>query len=104
MPTSLYRMRTGATQTMPGRELLDTLETLGDAFARAQRIFDALTQEQDGATGTDTDFVTPANIYGFVDAQDTVSPATAHQAYLELNAFLSASGPALEQCCARFKQ
>jgi hypothetical protein len=104
MPTNLYRVRTGATGTVSGRELLDTMETLGDAYARIRRIFDAMSQQQDGATGTDSDFVTPAATYGFIDAQDVLSSPTAHQAYLEINAFLASSGPALEQCCSRFKQ
>jgi hypothetical protein len=104
MPTNLYRVRAGATGTVSGRELLDTLEALGDAYARVRRILNAMSQQQDGASGTDSDFVTPAATYGFVDAQDVLSPSTAHQAYLELNAFLASSGPALEQCCSRFKQ
>ena len=58
MPTQLYRVRTGSTATTSGRELLDTMEQLADAFARLTRIRAAMIQQKDGTTDTDGDFVT----------------------------------------------
>ena len=54
MPSNFIRIRTGATATPMGRELVDTLEQIGDAFARLKRLFAAMTQERDGATDTAT--------------------------------------------------
>jgi hypothetical protein len=104
MPTNLYRVRQGSTGTTSGRELLDTLATLDDRLANLQRIFAAMTQQQDDTTQGTTAFVTPATVFGFVDAQDTISAAVAHDAYGELNACLAAIVPALQQCCSRFRQ
>jgi hypothetical protein len=104
MASNLYRVRTGTTATPMGRELLDTLEQIGDAFARLQRLFAAMTQERDGNAGNDTDFVTPAAVFGFTDASDTLSSSVAHNAYEEINAFVGNGGPSLQQCCARLKQ
>jgi hypothetical protein len=104
MATNLFRVRTGATATPSGRELLDTIETIAEAFSRLNRIFDAMTQQKDGAAGNATDFVTPAAVFGFVDAADALSSATALAAYNEINSFIGNGGPSLKQCCAKLKQ
>lgn len=100
MATNLYRLRTGATATASGRELLDTLEQIGDAFARLKRIFAAMTQQKDDTT----DYTTMAGVFGFIDAANAIDEPTAEAAYNEINAFIGNGGPSLEQCCARLKQ
>jgi len=89
---------------MSGRELIDTMETLAQSYATIRRIVLALIQERDGSGAADADYLTPATIFGFVDATDALSPATAHSAFLELDSMIQAIGPALEQACSRFKQ
>jgi hypothetical protein len=97
-------MRTGATATPSGRELLDTMETLAEAFARLERIFAAWTQQKDGAAGNATDHVTPAGMFGFVTSADILDSATALAAYNEINSFIGNGGPSLKQACAKLKQ
>jgi hypothetical protein len=104
MPSNLYRIRTGANGTVSGRELIDTMEALSQAYATTRRIVNAMTQQRDDTTNTDTAYVTPSQIYGFVDANDALSSAVAHAAFLELDSMLQAIGPALEQGTSRFKQ
>jgi|SRR6266853_2889980 len=106
MASNHFQVRQGSTATASGRELLDTLETIGDAFGRLKRIFDAMTQQKDGATGTATDYVTPANIFGVTTSVtvDTLDSTVMQNAYNEINAFIGNGGPSLTQCCAKFKQ
>lgn len=80
------------------------MEMLSQSYATARRISNAMIQQRDDPSGTDTAYVTPSQVYGFVDANDTLSPAVARQAFLELDSMIQAIGPALEQAASRFKQ
>lgn len=104
MPTSLYRIRRGVTSTQVGNEFLGAIEQLANAFGALERIRAAMIQDKDGAVGDDTDWVTPATQFGFVDAAGNVSSAVAHAAFNELDSFYGNGGPALTQFCARLKQ
>lgn len=104
MASNWYRVRTGATATVNGRRLIDDLTQLGDAFARCQQDWAALTQERDGTTGTSADYVTPAAAFGFVDAADILDPTVAQAAYAELGSLIATCEAALEQGVARFRQ
>lgn len=105
MATSLIPMATGSGQTQLGREQLDSLETLSVAWANVKRLFAAHTQQKDGSAGDATDHVTPATVFGYLDAPGgSVSSATAKAAYDEVNSMIGNAGPSLEQCCAKFKQ
>jgi hypothetical protein len=100
MATQIYRIRLDVNGTNLGRELVDTMETLSESFSRLERLFDAMTQQKDGATGTDTDFETPALLFGFIDETNVVSASVASAAYAELNSVIGNAGPVLEQACA----
>jgi len=104
MASNLYRIRTGSTGTMSGRELIDTMETLASAYATIRRINLAMVQQKDGTTGTATDYLTTSEIFGFVTETDALSSDVARVAFLELDSMIQAIGPALEQACSRFKQ
>jgi hypothetical protein len=89
---------------MSGRELLDTLEQISDAFARLKRIRLAMIQQKDGSAGNATDFVTMAAVFGFVNESDAVTSSVAQAAFAEIDSFVGNGGPSLEQCTSRFKQ
>jgi hypothetical protein len=87
-----------------GPQLLNTLENINQSFAQLQLIRLAMIQQQDDGSGTDSAFVTPASMFGFVDSGGSLSSTVAHQAFSEIDSFVSNGAAALQQCCARFKQ
>lgn len=104
MATALYKIRTGATATNCGRELVSALEQLSDAHSRIERLRAAIIQEKDGTAGDATDFATPAIQFGFTDAGDAISSSVAMAAFAEIDSFYGNCTAALTQLCARMKQ
>lgn len=90
-----------------GRELLATLEAIGDGFARIKRIFACLAQMKNGDGSLASHFAQVVTIVGYTanpQATDTTANGCAKLSYDELNAFITAAGASLEQCCAKHKQ
>lgn len=85
-------------------QLLNTLETINQAFAQLLTIRAAMIQEKDGTSGTATDWVTVSNMFGFVDNTDAISSTVAMNAFTAIDTFNTSGGPSLQQCCAQFKQ
>jgi hypothetical protein len=104
MASALYHVRTDSTQTASGRELLDVLNQINQLFGRLTTIRAAMIQQKDGSSGTATDYVTMATVFGIVDASNTISSTVAQSAFAEIDSFYGNGGPSLTQCCARFKQ
>jgi hypothetical protein len=104
MATALYKVRSGATATPNGRELLGRLQQLRDAYYGIVQLRAAIIQEKDGVVGDSTDFATPAATFGFTDANDAISPAVAMAAFAEIDSFTQNAGNVLTQLCARFQQ
>lgn len=101
MASSMYRVQRTST---PGTDLLVTLNTINEAFAKLKLLRAAMVQQKDGSAGNATDYVTPAAVFGFVDGNGAVSSTVAKAAFEEIDSFVGNGGPSLEQCCARFKQ
>lgn len=97
MATAYFPMNQSPATTR-GRELLDDLETVNQAFSRLELHRAAIIQEKDGNAGDATDYVTPAVVYGFT------SSTVAKNGFAELDSFISNCSAALKQCCAKFRQ
>lgn len=94
MASNLYRIKRGTGSTELGNRLLGALDQLSDAFSVIERLRAAIVQEKDGSAGDDTDYVTPATLFGFVAADGTtISSAVAHAAFGELDSFYGNAGP-----------
>ncbi len=88
-----------------GPQLLNAIENLNQSFAQLLLLRAALIQQKDGSAGDDTDYVTPAAIFGFVGSDGlTLSSTTAHAAFSEIDSMVAACTASLQQMAARFKQ
>ncbi|HYE77933.1 MAG TPA: hypothetical protein VEI97_08105 [bacterium] len=105
MATSHIYVKTATGATASGRDLLATLEQIGDGFARLARHFDAMGQQKDGDGTQASHFAVVAAVYGFTDSGGSAaSNADAKAAYDEMNSFIGNCGAALKQICAKLKQ
>jgi hypothetical protein len=102
MAANLYRLDRSHPLAV---ELLACLQGISDNFAKLKNLRLAMIQDKDGATGTKTDYVTIAGLYGYLSATQQADDGTvALASFAEIDAFVSNGGPSLEQCCARHKQ
>jgi len=104
MAANIYRVLRGNSATGLGNNLLGCVDLLASGYYALEQIRAAMIQQKDGNVGDDTDWVTVAKEFGFVDANGAVSSAVAHAAFNELDSFYGNAGPALTQFCARMKQ
>ena len=87
-----------------GPQLLNVVENLNQSFAQLLLLRAAMIQEKDGTAGDDTDWVTAAATFGFVDSGGNLSSAVAHAAFNEIDSMQNTCGASLQQMCARFRQ
>jgi hypothetical protein len=105
MAAAVYRIDPSkAKSTVLGPQLLNAIEQINQAYAVLLTHRAAMIQQEDGSTGTDTDFVTPAGQWGFVDGNDSISSTVAHTAFTAIDSFVTGHGAGLQQMCAQFKQ